>query len=131
MTFQVIVDGPYGSPTQYHEDFNTVLLVGAGIGVTPFASVLRHLLYCFQEEAPGAVQHGASVSAVKVSFWSLQGQGRKTCSPCSVSSMLSLSCAACWVQLLRAGWAAAGQCGTPWVLHPACAHDHACSRYNL
>ena len=37
-------DGPYGSATEHVGDFEKVLLVGAGIGVTPFASVLRSLL---------------------------------------------------------------------------------------
>ena len=90
----MIVDGPYGSPTQYHEDFNTVLLVGAGIGVTPFASVLRHLLHCFQEGAPGSVRQGIAANAVQVSLWSLLGQGIHTVRPRSLSSMLTLSCAA-------------------------------------
>ena len=37
-------DGPFGAPAQSVGDFEVLLLVGAGIGVTPFASVLRHLV---------------------------------------------------------------------------------------
>merc|ERR1740121_1534740 len=33
--------GPFGAPAQKVWDFETVMIVGAGIGVTPFASILR------------------------------------------------------------------------------------------
>lgn len=33
-----MVDGPFGSASEDFLNFETVLLVGAGIGVTPFAS---------------------------------------------------------------------------------------------
>lgn len=42
--FQVYVDGPFGAPAQNHKDYNVMILVGAGIGVTPFASVLNDIL---------------------------------------------------------------------------------------
>eukprot|EP01100_Stratorugosa_tubuloviscum_P008859 TRINITY_DN3702_c0_g1_i1.p1 TRINITY_DN3702_c0_g1~~TRINITY_DN3702_c0_g1_i1.p1 ORF type:complete len:583 (-),score=217.16 TRINITY_DN3702_c0_g1_i1:141-1889(-) len=35
------VDGPYGSATEDVFKFQTVMLIGAGIGVTPFASILK------------------------------------------------------------------------------------------
>ena len=35
---RVMVDGPFGSASEDFLNFETVLLVGAGIGVTPFAS---------------------------------------------------------------------------------------------
>ena len=38
------VDGPYGSASEEVFDFSTLMLVGAGIGVTPFASILRSLV---------------------------------------------------------------------------------------
>jgi predicted ferric reductase len=37
------VDGPYGSASEEVFDYQTVLLVGAGIGVTPFVSVLKSM----------------------------------------------------------------------------------------
>jgi hypothetical protein len=37
------VDGPYGSASEEVFDYHTVMLVGAGIGVTPFISVLRSI----------------------------------------------------------------------------------------
>jgi predicted ferric reductase len=40
----VEIDGPYGSPTARIEGTPNVILVGAGIGVTPFASVLDSMV---------------------------------------------------------------------------------------
>ena len=40
----VAVDGPFSTATQQFVDYNHVLLVGAGIGVTPFASILKAVL---------------------------------------------------------------------------------------
>eukprot|EP00161_Ancyromonas_sigmoides_P008967 TRINITY_DN2228_c1_g2_i1.p1 TRINITY_DN2228_c1_g2~~TRINITY_DN2228_c1_g2_i1.p1 ORF type:complete len:707 (-),score=161.82 TRINITY_DN2228_c1_g2_i1:355-2475(-) len=39
----ISLDGPFGTPTEGFADFDVLMLVGAGIGVTPFASVLKHL----------------------------------------------------------------------------------------
>ena len=41
---RVMVDGPFGSASEDFLNFETVLLVGAGIGVTPFASCVPHFL---------------------------------------------------------------------------------------
>merc|ERR1719181_890667 len=35
------IDGPFGAPAEAVWGFKTVMLVGAGIGVTPFASIIR------------------------------------------------------------------------------------------
>ncbi len=40
---RVMVDGPFGSASEDFLNFETVLLVGAGIGVTPFASCVPRL----------------------------------------------------------------------------------------
>ncbi|EIN14526.1 NADPH oxidase B [Punctularia strigosozonata HHB-11173 SS5] len=42
---RVMVDGPFGSASEDFLKFETVLLVGAGIGVTPFASILKTIWY--------------------------------------------------------------------------------------
>ncbi|CAD7700151.1 unnamed protein product [Ostreobium quekettii] len=42
--FRVFVDGPFGAPAQDHTQYSVMILVGAGIGVTPMASVLNDLL---------------------------------------------------------------------------------------
>jgi NADPH oxidase len=47
------VDGPYGSASEEVFDYNTLMLVGAGIGVTPFASILRS--FVARSKLPGNV----------------------------------------------------------------------------
>lgn len=39
----ISIDGPFGAPAEDALKYETVILVGAGIGVTPFASLLRHI----------------------------------------------------------------------------------------
>src|SRR5579872_3573944 len=39
------IDGPYGSPSQDFSHREVAVLIGAGIGVTPFASILKHIWY--------------------------------------------------------------------------------------
>jgi NADPH oxidase 2 len=43
---RVLIDGPFGSASKDFLNYETVLLVGAGIGVTPFASILKSIWYC-------------------------------------------------------------------------------------
>ncbi|KDR77165.1 hypothetical protein GALMADRAFT_139180 [Galerina marginata CBS 339.88] len=42
---RVMVDGPFGSASEDFFKYETVLLVGGGIGVTPFASILKSIWY--------------------------------------------------------------------------------------
>ncbi|KAF8531550.1 NADPH oxidase [Gautieria morchelliformis] len=42
---RVMIDGPFGSASEDFLNYETVLLVGAGIGVTPFASILKSIWY--------------------------------------------------------------------------------------
>lgn len=35
------VDGPFGAPAEHFFEFEYVVLIGAGIGVTPYASILK------------------------------------------------------------------------------------------
>jgi len=42
---RVMIDGPFGSASEDFLNFETILLVGAGIGVTPFASILKSIWY--------------------------------------------------------------------------------------
>jgi len=39
------IDGPYGAPAEDVFDVEVAVLIGAGIGVTPFASILKHIWY--------------------------------------------------------------------------------------
>ncbi|XP_066382313.1 respiratory burst oxidase homolog protein E-like isoform X1 [Miscanthus floridulus] len=41
---KLLVDGPYGAPAQDFRNYDVLLLVGLGIGATPFISILRDLL---------------------------------------------------------------------------------------
>ena len=41
---KVFIHGPFGAPSQDFLRYKIIMLVGAGIGVTPFASILRHIL---------------------------------------------------------------------------------------
>ncbi|KAG3004085.1 hypothetical protein PC121_g10357 [Phytophthora cactorum] len=41
----IYVDGPFGSPAQDYARYREVVLIAGGIGVTPFASILKNILY--------------------------------------------------------------------------------------
>lgn len=41
---KLFVDGPYGAPAQDYRNYDVLLLVGLGIGATPFVSILKDLL---------------------------------------------------------------------------------------
>ena len=40
----IYIDGPYGAPSQDWFLYDVAVFIGAGIGVTPFASILKHVL---------------------------------------------------------------------------------------
>lgn len=64
---QVFVDGPFGAPAQDHDDYNVMILVGAGIGVTPFASVLNDILDNMKKgRCPNCGHIGSSFNVKKV-----------------------------------------------------------------
>jgi predicted ferric reductase len=46
---RIYVDGPFGSASEDVFKFETAVLVGAGIGVTPFASILKSIWYRMNE----------------------------------------------------------------------------------
>ncbi|KAF5325318.1 hypothetical protein D9619_009796 [Psilocybe cf. subviscida] len=50
---RVMVDGPFGSASEDFLNYETVLLVGAGIGVTPFASILKSIWYRMNNQHKG------------------------------------------------------------------------------
>ncbi|KAK4056217.1 hypothetical protein OIO90_002658 [Microbotryomycetes sp. JL221] len=50
---RVMVDGPFGSVSEDVFDYEVSVLVGAGIGVTPFASVLKAVWHNFQNARMG------------------------------------------------------------------------------
>lgn len=42
---RVAIDGPFGTASEDVFGYDVVMLVGAGIGVTPFASILKSVWY--------------------------------------------------------------------------------------
>lgn len=42
---KLLIDGPYGAPAQDYKKYDVLLLVGLGIGATPFISILKDLLH--------------------------------------------------------------------------------------
>jgi respiratory burst oxidase len=47
----VRIHGPLGAPAQDWAEFENLVLVGSGIGITPFASILKHILGEFQSKS--------------------------------------------------------------------------------
>ncbi|KAL1213923.1 Respiratory burst oxidase-like protein F [Cardamine amara subsp. amara] len=41
---KLLIDGPYGAPAQDYRKYDVLLLIGLGIGATPFISILKDLL---------------------------------------------------------------------------------------
>jgi NADPH oxidase 1 len=52
----VRIDGPYGAPAEDVFNNEVAVLVGAGIGVTPFASILKHIWYRQRSGTLGALR---------------------------------------------------------------------------
>lgn len=50
------IDGPFGAPAQDVLSNEVAVLIGAGIGVTPFASILKDIWYKQQNHKLGALR---------------------------------------------------------------------------
>ena len=48
----IVLDGPYGTPSMHIFDCTHAILIGAGIGATPFASILRTIQLKHQKREP-------------------------------------------------------------------------------
>lgn len=53
---RVRIDGPYGAPAEDVFNSEVAILIGAGIGVTPFASILKHIWYRQKRGKLGALR---------------------------------------------------------------------------
>lgn len=51
------IDGPYGAPAEDVFKHEVAVLIGTGIGVTPFASILKNIWYMQQKGKLGALRH--------------------------------------------------------------------------
>lgn len=67
--FTVNIDGPYGSASEHVFAYKHAIMIGAGIGVTPFASVLKRLLHRLETE-----QGTKKVEKIHF-FWTCREQG--------------------------------------------------------
>ncbi|KAL0653739.1 hypothetical protein Bca4012_096430 [Brassica carinata] len=47
---KLLVDGPYGAPAQDYRSYDVLLLIGLGIGATPFISILKDLMNNSRDE---------------------------------------------------------------------------------
>lgn len=74
----VYLDGPVGAPTQDYHRYSTVICVAGGIGVTPFASILKDIVHLWEEyrcKNCKHVRHPSSFKMQKVYFhWTTRGQ---------------------------------------------------------
>lgn len=52
----VRIDGPFGAPAEDVFKCEVAVLIGAGIGVTPFASILKHIWYRQKTGALGSLR---------------------------------------------------------------------------
>ncbi|XP_057767733.1 respiratory burst oxidase homolog protein C-like [Salvia miltiorrhiza] len=57
---KVLIDGPYGAPTQDYKDYEVVLLIGLGIGATPMISVVKDIVNNIKamEDEENAMEEG-------------------------------------------------------------------------
>lgn len=53
---KLYIDGPYGAPAQDYLKYDVLLLVGLGIGATPFISILKDMLHHARDES--VTHHG-------------------------------------------------------------------------
>ncbi|KAK1667423.1 hypothetical protein QYE76_055582 [Lolium multiflorum] len=62
---KVYIDGPYGAPAQNYKKYDILLLVGLGIGATPFISILKDLLNNIKTNDEVESVHGSEIGSFK------------------------------------------------------------------
>ncbi|CAK9330068.1 unnamed protein product [Citrullus colocynthis] len=55
---KIFMDGPYGAASQDHVKYNRVVLIGLGIGATPFMSILKDVLIRFTRKSDSQTYNG-------------------------------------------------------------------------
>ncbi|CAL9198523.1 respiratory burst oxidase homolog protein B [Musa acuminata AAA Group] len=58
---KVLIDGPYGAPAQEYKKYEVVLLVGLGIGATPFISIVKDIVNNMKQWDPEESSDGDDV----------------------------------------------------------------------
>ncbi|KAL0875712.1 hypothetical protein Bca101_025417 [Brassica carinata] len=75
---KIFIKGPYGAPAQNYQKFDILLLVGLGIGATPFISILKDMLNHLKPGIPKVGQkYEGSVGGESVGGDSVSGGGGK------------------------------------------------------
>jgi respiratory burst oxidase len=80
---KVLIDGPYGAPSQDYKKYDIVLLVGLGIGATPMISIIKDIinnLKCLDADVefgnPGDMSASSSFRTHQAYFyWVTREQG--------------------------------------------------------
>lgn len=69
LSARIRVDGPFGTASEDVFQYEVAVLVGAGIGVTPFASILKSIWYKFRH-ADHNLKTQMVCSLTPLSIWS-------------------------------------------------------------
>ncbi|XP_010520317.1 PREDICTED: putative respiratory burst oxidase homolog protein H [Tarenaya hassleriana] len=73
---KIFIKGPYGAPAQSYHKFDILLLVGLGIGATPFISILKDMLNHLKPNIPRSGQSfEGSVGGESIGGASVSGGG--------------------------------------------------------
>ncbi|MCO5588511.1 hypothetical protein L7F22_042468 [Adiantum nelumboides] len=88
---KLCIDGPYGAPAQEYKKYEVLLLVGVGIGATPFISVVKDVLNHIRLAELNLVESSSnSISSSKSSESpTVHGQHNDYASPVPLMSMAS------------------------------------------
>jgi predicted ferric reductase len=63
------IDGPFGAPAEHFKSYENLIFVAAGVGVTPFSSILISLLY--------QLKKGEKLNYKTISFYWIQREYAK------------------------------------------------------
>lgn len=62
---KLLIDGPYGAPAQSYTKYDILLLIGLGIGATPFISILKDLLNNIKSNEEMQSMHSSETNNMK------------------------------------------------------------------
>lgn len=57
---KIFIKGPFGAPAQNYKKYDILMLIGLGIGATPFISIMKDLLNCIKLNDPEVVSQYAT-----------------------------------------------------------------------
>ncbi|CAA0823154.1 Putative respiratory burst oxidase homolog protein H [Striga hermonthica] len=74
---RIVIKGPYGAPAQNYKKFDILLLIGLGIGATPFISIIKDIVnnesrYVLTDDASGGDKKGPERAYF---YWVTREQG--------------------------------------------------------